>query len=85
MDTTPKPKNWRHRPLPDLTAKQLRDKATWTVDDIRVYFSISRDTLAAWRRDDPTFPPPKVMPGGRVLRWDTDAVLAWFHGLEVAA
>lgn len=73
MDTTP------------LTREQLLDKPTWTVDDVCAWFDISRDTLERWRKRDRTLPGPRVLPGGRVLRWDPAEVVGWFDALERAA
>jgi predicted DNA-binding transcriptional regulator AlpA len=78
-------KNHRQRPLPEITAEQLRTKLTLTVDEMRVLFGVSRDTLTVWRESEPGFPQPRVLPGGRVLRWDTAEVLAWWATLERAA
>lgn len=62
---------------------ELRSKPTWTVDDVLVFFEVSRDTLRRWRKKD--FPEPRVLPGGRTLRWDAAEVLGWWDSLERAA
>jgi predicted DNA-binding transcriptional regulator AlpA len=71
------------RPAP-LTREQLLAKAVWTVTDVCVYFDVSDETLRRWRDAD-RFPAPRVMPGGRSLRWDVAEVLVWWNGLERAA
>lgn len=68
---------------PDRVAEVMR-KPTWTVDDVTAFLDLSHDTLTRLRKRG-QFPEPRVLPGGRLLRWSRDEVLGWFDGLERAA
>lgn len=66
------------------TREGLLIKSTWTITDVCHFFDVSDDTLKRWRDGD-TFPAPRVMPGGKSLRWDVAEVLSWWDLLERAA
>ena len=68
----------------DRSRDALISKAVWSVNDVCAFFDINDDTLRRWR-DRGQFVAPRVMPGGKSLRWDVAEVLAWWHELERAA
>jgi predicted DNA-binding transcriptional regulator AlpA len=73
---------------PSIVRETSRDalllKATWTVSDVCAFLSIDDDTLRRWRKRN-KFLAPRVMPGGKSLRWDAAEVLAWWDARERAA
>jgi excisionase family DNA binding protein len=63
------------------TVADLINKPVWTIEDVCAWLDISHDTLNRWRKEG-RFPEPRIMPGGRLVRWNSTEVLAWFDALE---
>ncbi|MEH1167264.1 helix-turn-helix domain-containing protein [Micromonospora sp. CPCC 205539] len=53
----------------------------WTVDDVSAYLGVPVQTLYTWRKRRTGPPAGRV---GRHLRYDPDAVRAWFEQQAVA-
>jgi predicted DNA-binding transcriptional regulator AlpA len=51
----------------------------WTPDDVSAYLQVPVQTLYQWRRKGIG---PQARRVGKHLRWNPDAVRAWFDGLE---
>ncbi|WP_328654522.1 helix-turn-helix domain-containing protein [Micromonospora sp. NBC_00330] len=62
-----------------MTAQPL---TLWTVDDVSAYLGVPVQTLYTWRKRRIGPPAGRV---GRHLRYDPDAVRAWFADQSKAA